>query len=90
MSDSPCSTNDERRQRWVRAITTILGAVLTLGSVAWAADVYRRVGLQIYNEQFIAALYTIALVLVFLHFPVRRGAQRGRVPWYDLAAAAAA
>ncbi|MDF1554502.1 MAG: TRAP transporter fused permease subunit [Deferrisomatales bacterium] len=90
MSDSPRSTDDVRQQPWVRAITTILGAVLTLGSVAWAADVYRRVGLQIYNEQFIAALYTVAMVLVFLHFPVRRGAQRSRVPWYDLAAAAAA
>ena len=64
-----------------------LGAALTLGSLAWAADVYRRVGLEIYNEQFYAAMLAVGLALVFVIMPARRKTPRPYVPWYDALAA---
>jgi TRAP transporter 4TM/12TM fusion protein len=78
------------QQGWVRVVVTVLAGTLTLGSIAWAAGIYASIGLQIYNEQFIAAMYAVALSLAFLHLPARRGGERGRVPWFDLLAAALA
>ncbi|MBE0598683.1 MAG: TRAP transporter fused permease subunit [Desulfuromonadales bacterium] len=76
-------------QRVTRILVTLLASVLTLGAVAWGADLYRRIGLEIYNEQFLAVMLTIALSLAFLNLPARKGAPRGRVAWYDLVAAVA-
>lgn len=91
MSDSPGRVAESGQgQGWVKIVVTLLAVALTLGSIAWAANVYANVGLEIYNEQFIAGMYTVALALSFLHLPIRRGSQRARVPWYDLAAAALA
>ncbi len=58
--------------------------LLTFGSIAWAADLYRSVlGLLLYNEQFLAGMLALALALVYLRAPVRRHGTRARVPWYD-------
>ena len=85
----------------MRRLIDVMAALLTAGVVAWAADLFRRVGLQLYTEQYIAGLCALALPLVYLYVPARRGprmaldeetATRGRigpVPWYDLAAALA-
>ncbi|MHB8766794.1 MAG: TRAP transporter permease [Deferrisomatales bacterium] len=87
MSDSGQADRYGNERLWVRAAIGVLASGLTLGSLAWAAELYRRVGLQLYNEQFIAAMYTAALALAFLHLPARSGVPRPRVPWYDLLAA---
>ena len=65
------------------------GAILlTLGSVGWAAEFYRyALGWLLYTEQFLAGMLGVALALVFLTQPVRRGTSRGAVPWYDWLAA---
>ena len=76
-----------RKSRTVRFLGGGLGALLTLGSIAWAADLYRAVGLVIYTEQFLAAMLGAGLALVFVARPARRGTQRLHVPWYDGAAA---
>ena len=68
----------------------VLATVLTLGSIAWSADLYREVGLVLLLEQFLAAMYGIGLTLVFLIYPFERGSDRTFVPWYDWLAAAAA
>ena len=70
----------------------LLAAVLTLGIVALAADLFRRAGLAWYAEQYIALLLAAALPLVFLHIPARGGrkGRTGSVPWYDIVAALAA
>jgi len=85
----------------MRTLIDVMAALLTGGVVAWAADLFRRVGLQLYTEQYIAGLCALALPLVYLSVPARREARaalddeaaaRGRigpVPWYDLAAAMA-
>jgi len=85
----------------MRMLINVMAALLTGGVVAWAADLFRRIGFQLYTEQYIAGLCALALPLVYLHVPGRRRARaalddetaaRGRigpVPWYDLAAALA-
>ena len=83
--DSDATTG---RGSWtVRVLGSGLGAVLTLGSIAWAADLYRKVGLVIYTEQFLASMLGVGLALVFVAKPARRGTPRLWVPWYDAAAA---
>ncbi|MGE5147996.1 MAG: TRAP transporter permease [Candidatus Eiseniibacteriota bacterium] len=73
-----------------RSVVTTLAVALTLGSIGWACDIYSLLGLEIYNEQFIAAMLATAIALAFLHLPARRGAPRGRIAWYDAVAAVAA
>ena len=70
----------------LQAFTTTLAIVLTLGSLAWAADLFRMVGLLFFNEQHLALALAIALPLLFLVVPARKG-PRTSVPWYDWIAA---
>jgi TRAP transporter 4TM/12TM fusion protein len=67
----------------VRFLRPILGAAIALGSLFWAADLYRRAGLLFIPEQFLAATFGTALALVFLHYPAKKGERRGPLPWYD-------
>ena len=70
----------------LRYVRPVLAALLTLGSLAWSADLYRDVGLVLFTEQFLAGMLGIALALVFMHYPARRRTERTRVPFYDLIA----
>ncbi|MEK9677965.1 MAG: TRAP transporter fused permease subunit [Rhodospirillaceae bacterium] len=62
---------------------TILSAALTLGALGWSADIYRDIGLNLLLEQFLSAMYAIALSLIFLIFPIQRKTEKTSVPWYD-------
>jgi TRAP transporter 4TM/12TM fusion protein len=73
----------------VRVLRPLLAGGLTLASLGWAANVYRMVGMLLYTEQFLAAMYGVALCLTYLHFPAKRGTSRGPLPWYDAVAAVA-
>ena len=85
-SDAPEPT--PRLGKAGRAVVDIAAVLLTLGSVAWALDLYRRVGLVLYTEQFLAGMIALALPSVFLYVPARKGGT-GRLPWYDAVAAVA-
>jgi len=61
----------------------VLAATLTLGSLAYSVGLTRAVGLVLFPEQFLAAIYGVCLALLFVSFPVRRGAERGDIPWFD-------
>jgi len=63
-----------------------LAIALTLGGIGWALDVYNRVGLAIYDQQYLAAMLMIGLVMAFLKFPVI-GNEKKQLPWYDAVAA---
>jgi TRAP-type uncharacterized transport system fused permease subunit len=71
-------------------VADILAIVLPLGTIAWAADLFRAVGWLFYPEQFFAAMLGIGIALVYLHVPAGKSRNRSAaVPWYDIAAAAA-
>ena len=72
-------------------IISALAVALTAGIIALAADLFRRVGLAWYAEQYISLLLAIAMPLIFLHIPADGGrkGRAGGVPWYDIVAALA-
>jgi TRAP transporter 4TM/12TM fusion protein len=75
------------RRSWTGWLAQALAILLTLAAVGWAADLYRKVGLLLYNEQFNAFVLAIALALVYLTVRAQRGTT-GPPPWYDIAAGA--
>src|SRR5213075_2990239 len=66
-----------------RYAQTVLAATLTLGSLAYSVGLTRQLGLVLFPEQFLAATYGVCLALLFISFPLRRGAARDDVPWFD-------
>ena len=60
-----------------------LAIALALGSLAWAADLYRTVGLIFLPEQLIVAMLGVGLALAFLLHPARRKSESAPVRWYD-------
>ena len=78
---------DNRALDW---FVSILAVLLTLGSIAWALDFYRTLGLQLYTEQYLGGMLVVALPLVFLAVPAGKGRfRKGSIPWYDALAALA-
>lgn len=71
----------------VRILRPVLAIAIAVGSLSWAVDLYRTVGLLFLPEQLLAGTFGTGLALVFLHYPARRGTGRGRLPWYDSLAA---
>ncbi|WP_238364519.1 TRAP transporter permease [Mesobacterium pallidum] len=70
--------------RVVSALIAGLAIALPLGTIIWAFDLLRRVGILVYPEQFGAVMLGIATALVYLHVPAGAGrARSGPVPWYD-------
>ena len=53
-----------------------LCALLALGALAWAADLYRAVGLSFMNEQFYAGMLAIGLPALYLLIPPSRSGPR--------------
>ncbi len=71
-------------------LVACLACSLPIGTVIWAFDILRRLGVLIYPEQFGAAMLGLALALVYLHTPAGVGRERrSDVPWYDICLAAA-
>jgi TRAP transporter 4TM/12TM fusion protein len=72
-------------------VVNVLAVALTCAVIAVSADLFRRMGLNLYTEQYLAGLLALAMPLLFLHVPAAGGrtGRSGPVPWYDLAAAAA-
>jgi TRAP transporter 4TM/12TM fusion protein len=71
-----------------RRLILVVASLITLGSIAFALELFRSVGLLLYNEQFLAGMVTLGLPLVYLTQPIRSGAARTEIPWYDWALAA--
>lgn len=71
-----------------RGLIDALAALLTLGGIGWAIGLYARIGLQIYDQQFLAAMLGLCLVLSYLKFPLLGAAEsKTSLPWYDALAA---
>ncbi len=73
----------------MRSLIKVLAILLPCGTILEAADLFRKVGLVFYPEQFFAAMFGLAGTLVYLAVPAGKGRERkGPVPWYDKVAAA--
>jgi TRAP transporter 4TM/12TM fusion protein len=73
----------------LEAATTVLGAAIALGGIAWGADLYRMVGWNFLTEQFLAVVLGLAMAMVYLMRPFgRTDLPRLTAPWYDWGLAA--
>ena len=69
-------------------LITALAVALTCAVIAVSADLFRRFGLSLYTEQYLAGLLAIAMPLLYLAVPVSGPRKREILPpWYDLIAA---
>ncbi|HUQ76490.1 MAG TPA: TRAP transporter fused permease subunit [Burkholderiales bacterium] len=66
-----------------RLAQVVLAATLTLGSLAYSVGLTRKLGLVLFPEQFLAAIYGVCLALLFVSFPAHRGKPREDIPWFD-------
>jgi TRAP transporter 4TM/12TM fusion protein len=68
----------------VPAVSTVLGASVALGGIAWGADLFRMVGWNFLAEQFLAFTLGLAMGIIYLVRPLN-DPQGVRVvaPWYD-------
>ncbi len=71
-----------------KPVADILAACLVLSAVCWALSLQRKIGLDLYPQQFFAAVLFFTLPAAYLKLPARRGATRTHVPVHDLALAA--
>ena len=72
----------------VRPLAIGLAVILTLASLAWAADLYRALDIDIIDETYNA--YFLAGAIALLYLSVNVTSHRGRMPpWYDIVAAVA-
>ena len=69
MTDAATDQAGARLNRPLSGLVSVLAALLTLGSIAWAADFYTAIGLVLYNEQFLAAMLAVVLALAYLSVP---------------------
>jgi len=69
-----------------RRLVDALAILLTLGGIGWALDAYNRLGIAIYDEQYLAGMLAITLTLAFLKLPAT-GKVKTELPWYDALAA---
>jgi TRAP transporter 4TM/12TM fusion protein len=73
----------------VSTLVKVLLVILPCCTIFEAADLFRKMGFVFYPEQFFAAVFGIAGMLVFLAVPAGKGRKRtGPIPWYDVVAAA--
>jgi TRAP transporter 4TM/12TM fusion protein len=63
-----------------------LAALLTLAGIGWALDIYNRLGLGLYDQQYLAYFLAVAMAMAFLKFPIA-GKEKKDLPWYDAVAA---
>jgi TRAP transporter 4TM/12TM fusion protein len=83
-ADEPAGEKAELRNPVARGIVTALATLVTLGSLGWAADLYRSAfGLAFTTQQFLAAILALALPVLFLSFRALPRLRPERVPWYD-------
>jgi len=70
------------------AANSALVAIPVVG-IFFLLDVPQRIGWLAFNEQYMALFLALALFATFLLIPIRGGAKRDHVPWYDMFAAVA-
>ena len=60
----------------------ILMSLALLGAV-WSLEIHSDLGIIIFKEQFLALIFTLGMVGVFLSVPVSKSREEVGTPWYD-------
>lgn len=69
-------------------LIVFLSIIIPFGTIFEAIDLFRRIGLVFYPEQFFAEMFGLSQMLVYLHVSAAGGKRsEGRIPWYDIIAA---
>jgi len=74
----------------MKILINVVAVALTVSVIGVTTDVFRKFGISLYTEQYLALLTGLAMPLLYLYVPARGGryGQAKRlVPWYDLVAA---
>ncbi len=87
MADIDTETAPKGLSSTVLVLSAGLAALLTLGSIAEALDLFRAAGITLLTEQRLMVMLGIALAIAFIAFGARQGAARPAVPVYDWIAA---
>ena len=61
---------------------TLLMSLALLGA-AWSLEIHSDLGIIIFKEQFLALIFTVGLVALFMAVPARPADGGARIPWYD-------
>ncbi|MCZ6449729.1 MAG: TRAP transporter fused permease subunit, partial [Deltaproteobacteria bacterium] len=69
-----------------RSVVAIIGSLLVILPILWVLEVHALLGFDLFPEQLLAMVLGLALAMVYVSVPARKG-KRLRVPWYDLVAA---
>ncbi|MEQ8695209.1 MAG: TRAP transporter large permease subunit, partial [Bauldia litoralis] len=89
MSEVSVDGSAEQAREEPEGLTTRIGmvlcAILTIGSLLWAADLYREIGLNFMNEQFYAGMLAIGLPALYLTVASNKTGPR-RLIWLDILA----
>ncbi len=72
-----------------RRLIDALALLLTLGAICFALDGFNRVGIAIYDQQYLAGMLAITVTLALLKLPAT-GKEKTSLPWYDVVGAIAA
>ena len=67
----------------VRVLHEALLLSLAILGAVWSLEIHSDLGIVIFKEQFLALIFTIAMVALFLAAPARPADSGSRVPWYD-------
>ncbi len=73
-----------------RPVADGLAIALIVVATAWSLNVPRYFGLGFYPQQIFAVILACTLAIAFLTLPMKRGDERGTVPWYDVVLSAVA
>jgi TRAP transporter 4TM/12TM fusion protein len=73
--------------RVIDRVGLVCGSLLCIISVLFSAQVPIALGLPLFNEQGLAAILGLAICVIFVTQPLRRGTARTAIPWYDAIAA---
>jgi len=68
----------------LRILLPVFGTLLCLIAVALATELHLKLGYEIFTEQGLAAIFGLALTVIYLKLPAGRKGERHSIPWYDV------
>ena len=68
----------------VRILLPVFGTLLCLIAVALAIELHLKLGYELFTEQGLAAIFGLALTVIYLKLPAGRKGERRSIPWYDV------